>query len=209
MAEAKRDQNYVPTLLGVSVTDGVTPVPIYADPTTHRLYVDLGTSGGSPLTTKGDIYTFSTVDTRLPVGPDGTVLSSDSTEATGLKWISASGTGTVVSMSFVTANGFSGSVATETTTPALTLIRQFASIAGVTTLNDTHGTVNCTGTTYTVTLPTAVGISGRQYTIKNSASGNITIDGNGTETIDGSLTAVLIPYTSLTVVSDNANWIII
>lgn len=45
MANASRDDNYVPTLLGVSNADGTTPVKIYADPTTHRLLVDL--PGGS------------------------------------------------------------------------------------------------------------------------------------------------------------------
>lgn len=44
-------------------------------------------SGMSPLTTKGDLYTFSTLDTRLPVGPDGFLLSSDSGQSTGLKWV--------------------------------------------------------------------------------------------------------------------------
>ncbi len=42
MAQAPRDENRIPTLLGVSSVDGTTPVTIYADPTTHRLYVDLG-----------------------------------------------------------------------------------------------------------------------------------------------------------------------
>lgn len=46
----------------------------------------------SPLTTKGDIWVFSSVDTRLPVGADTFVLTADSTKATGLKWAaSASG----------------------------------------------------------------------------------------------------------------------
>ena len=40
----------------------------------------------SPLTTKGDLYTFSTSDARLGVGANGTTLVADSTEATGLKW---------------------------------------------------------------------------------------------------------------------------
>lgn len=45
----------------------------------------------SPLTTKGDIYIRdASDDTRLPIGLDTQILSVDSTEATGLKWISNS-----------------------------------------------------------------------------------------------------------------------
>ena len=40
----------------------------------------------SPLTTKGDLYTFSTSDARLPVGTNTYTLVADSSEATGLKW---------------------------------------------------------------------------------------------------------------------------
>jgi len=43
-----------------------------------------GTS--SPLTTKGDLYTFSTVNTRLPVGSDGSCLLAASGQTTGLQW---------------------------------------------------------------------------------------------------------------------------
>lgn len=60
--------------------------------------------GSSPLTTKGDVYTYTTVDARLPVGTNGQVLSADSAEATGLKWITASGTGDVVGPSSSTDN---------------------------------------------------------------------------------------------------------
>jgi hypothetical protein len=49
--------------------------------------------GSSPLTTKGDLYTFDTADARLPVGTDGQILYADSTEATGLKWADAPGAG--------------------------------------------------------------------------------------------------------------------
>lgn len=41
---------------------------------------------GTPLTTKGDVYTYSTTNARLPVGTDGQVLVADSAEATGLRW---------------------------------------------------------------------------------------------------------------------------
>lgn len=45
-------------------------------------------SGGSasPLTTKGDLYTYSTANTRLGVGSDGLCLKADSAQATGLLW---------------------------------------------------------------------------------------------------------------------------
>ena len=39
-----------------------------------------------PLTTKGDLLTFDTADARLGVGANGTVLTADSAETTGLKW---------------------------------------------------------------------------------------------------------------------------
>lgn len=45
-----------------------------------------GGGGSSPLTTKGDIYTFSTTDARLPIGSDGRTLIADSTASTGNKW---------------------------------------------------------------------------------------------------------------------------
>jgi hypothetical protein len=51
-------------------------------------WVSIG-GAGSPLTTKGDLYTYSTTDARLGVGTNGQVLTADSTAATGLKWATA------------------------------------------------------------------------------------------------------------------------
>ena len=42
--------------------------------------------GASPLTTKGDLFTYDTADARLPIGTDGQALIADSAEATGLRW---------------------------------------------------------------------------------------------------------------------------
>ena len=43
-----------------------------------------------PLTTKGDLYAFSTVGTRLAAAANDARLTTDSTQATGLVWIAAS-----------------------------------------------------------------------------------------------------------------------
>jgi hypothetical protein len=44
-----------------------------------------------PLTTKGDLFTYSTTEARLGVGANDTVLTADSTAATGLKWATPAG----------------------------------------------------------------------------------------------------------------------
>ncbi len=63
----------------------------------------------SPLTTKGDIWVYSSANTRLPVGTNGQILSSDSTQSAGLKWVDASGGGggTVTSVSAGSGMDFS------------------------------------------------------------------------------------------------------
>jgi len=64
--------------------------------------------------------------------------------------------------------------------------------------------------TLTLTLPTAVGIGGKVYYTKNIGTGTVTIDADGTETIDGDLSFVsTTQYESITVVSDSANWCIL
>ena len=75
-------------------------------------YVTIG--GASPLTTKGDLYTYSTTDARLGVGTNGQVLTADSAEATGLKWAAAAGGATLVGCRLTKSASQSIANATET-----------------------------------------------------------------------------------------------
>lgn len=78
------------------------------------------------------------------------------------------------------------------------------------TLTATDHTIDCTSGTFTVTLPTAVGIAGRIYVVKNSGTGTVTVATTSSQTIDGALTQSLaIQYESYTLQSTGSNWIII
>lgn len=63
MAEAKRDENHVPTMIGVSKNDGATVLPIYADAADHRIIVSDGLAGADlgPLNAKKDENRVSTL----------------------------------------------------------------------------------------------------------------------------------------------------
>jgi len=69
--------------------------------------------------------------------------------------------------------------------------------------------VNATSGTFTITLPTSVGISGKQYIIKNSGNGVITINTTSSQTIDGDLTISLTQNDTVEVISDGSNWKIV
>lgn len=151
MANAERDQNFVPTLLGVSNADGTTPVPVYADPTTHRLLVDL--SGGS---------------------------------------------GTVTTVSVVTANGFAGTVANATTTPAITIQ---TTITGIIKGNGTAISAAVAGDVDSI-LPTQTGNNGKFLTTNgtNSSWGVPTVSGYATVALDNlasvAINTALLPGTA-------------
>jgi len=80
MTEAKRDNNQITTLIGVSSADGVTPVVIWVDPVTHRVLVDLAGAG------TGDML----VATYDPTSVEGDAFDMDNmAQGTTNKFLSA------------------------------------------------------------------------------------------------------------------------
>ena len=68
---------------------------------------------------------------------------------------------------------------------------------------------SATAASFTINLPAAADVSGQVYHIKkiDSSANTITVDANGSETIDGATTAVLTTqYESIQIVCDGTEW---
>jgi len=97
---------------------------LYFTSASAAIYFDWVQAGAtSPLTTKGDIWGYSTSDARIPVGANNTVLTADSTQSLGLKWATPSATPTSASAVITTAQSISSSTYGDLATagPSVTL----------------------------------------------------------------------------------------
>jgi hypothetical protein len=112
-------------------------------------------------------------------------------------------------------DGTNNEIGVNTSTPNSTLDIQgslgykYNTITAATTLNQTHNVVFCNSGPYTVTLPAAASNAGKVYYIKNISSTNVTItlDGNASETIDGSTTYGLGLYKhAVRIICDGSKW---
>lgn len=190
---AKRDQNFVTTLLAVSSVDGVSPVDLWADPVTHRLLVDsaagsitigaavTGATNGLPL-----YVTAGVLAQPADPGADRIWFWDDSAGA--MEWLTA-GTGLTISGTTITATGtvagsntqvqfnnssaFGASANLTWVSPALTI-----GVAGSTT-----GQLKLTGATsgtVTINTATAAGTWTLQLPANDGDSGQVlSTDGNG------------------------------
>jgi hypothetical protein len=123
-------------------------------------------------------------------------------------------TGTITGTSLIKSGGTSsqflkadGSVDSST---YLTTIPNEAYTAQTTTyaILTTDSFVGCNGT-FTATLPTAASVTGKNYTIKNTGTGVVTIATTSSQTIDGVTTYVIRTTNSgVTLISNGANWLI-
>lgn len=80
----------------VTSVAGKTGAVVLAQSDITNLALDLADkTDKSTLTNKGDLYVASAANTpaRLPIGPDGQVLTADSSQTTGVKWAPSGGSG--------------------------------------------------------------------------------------------------------------------
>jgi hypothetical protein len=80
------------------------------------------------------------------------------------------------------------------------------------TIAATDDVVICSGSSsFTITLPTAVGRAGKQFKVKQVGTGVITMASTSAQTIDGlsAGSTQLFQYDALTFESDGANWVIV
>lgn len=81
------------------------------------------------------------------------------------------------------------------------------------TIADEYILCDTSGGAWTLTLPTAVGNKGKEFVIKytdSNIANALTVDGNGSETIDGSTTTTLNTQgETLKIISDGSNWEIV
>ena len=136
----------------------------------------------SPLTTEGDlIIRDASIETRLPIGTNNQILTSNGTTAL---WLDPA--------------GGSASFTTVTKTAATTLA----------TSGEDNVIADATTADFTITLPTAVGNNGLTYKISKSTAANVvTVDADGTEEIGGELTYDVESINdSIIIASDGSDW---
>ncbi len=100
-------------------------------------------------------------------------------------------------------------VFTQTQPKATDILNPYTAVSATYAVLTTDYQIECTANSFTVTLPTAVGVTGQIYSIKNSGTGTITVATTSSQTIDGQLTQTLTQYDNLMVMSNGANWIIL
>lgn len=90
------------------------------------------TTANSPLTAKGDIFTYSTGSAKLAVGTDAQVLTADSTTSTGLKWATPGGD---AAFTLLNTGGTALTGAATITVSGITKNNVFVLVAGASSAN--------------------------------------------------------------------------
>lgn len=198
-----------------------------------------GGSGTTGAILKGDIWTISVAgvlggvnvgqgDTiRALTDTPGTITSNWAFGESVLNAVTLTGTQIITNKTLtspiISTIINTGTLTLPTTTGTLALISGVPSLPTVNTLTSNTTLTytglleqitlgNTSGSIFTTTLPSAIGHTGYKFIFKKIGTGtNIwTINTTSSQTIDGGLTATIsVSNTSITLVSDGANWQII
>jgi len=142
---------------------------------------------------------------QIPAGASGIIFFD------GTDWWASTTSGNTPAIPHQWLNAYSPSTgtftqsqpkATDITNPYVAVTTTYAILA-------TDYQIECTSGTFTVTLPTAVGITGQVYSIKNTGTGSITVATTAAQTIDGQLTQTLSQWSNMVVMSNGTGWIIL
>jgi len=179
------------------INSGLTATTISAT-TYYNLPTDIRVTGG----------TYSNGTATFTNNTGGTFNISGFSTSTG-----ASFTGGTVSGATNFTNGLTANTISATTYYNLppSSVKSINSVSINTNAGNNSNTdyIYFASNTITITLPTAISNT-NSYVIKNVGTGTITINTTSSQTIDGSLTALInVQYLSLTLISDGANWNII
>lgn len=186
-----------------------------------------GSAWSTSYTTSGSGTVVALATSPVLVGPAlGTPVSGVATNLTGTAAGLTAGhvttnanltgpitsTGNATALAVQTGTGSTIVVQTAPTIngPILTAVKQplTTQTANYPIVTATDYWIICTTNAFTVTLPTAVGISGQSFVIKNANAtiNSIIMATTSAQTIDGSVPGTIAPLASLRVVSDGANW---
>jgi len=113
------------------------------------------TADVTPLTTKGDLYGFSTLDARIPIGTNDYVLTADSAQALGLKWAASTGFSAYASWTPIIDQGATG-IAQTGTQAFYATSGEFVHAYATVNLNGAGTGSNAIGVSYPVTPNTSM-----------------------------------------------------
>ena len=147
---------------------------------------------------------FANINLNGIVSTQNNILDDGAGHLTAVSLIKSGGT----SSQFLKADGSVDSNAYLTSAPTKSVLSYVAK-SGSYALTTSDYLVNFTATSLTATLPTASGITGQIFIIKNTSAGSLTIATTSSQTIDGAAPTSLPTNSALTVMSNGSNWIII
>lgn len=176
------------------------------------------TSGTSLVLASGDGTKFPAVSFNATVWPAGVQPLTTNSEIIRVTTI-ATDTLTITraqestsARSILVGDQIAATITAKTLTDieGMALVRSVQTLTSSITLGAVAGTdyVIVLGTGGVPTMPTAVGNT-NLYTIKNNTVANVTIATTSSQTIDGTTTIVLSPYSSVDLISNNINWFVI